>query len=138
MPAMRGTEREGGDLERAHVEAHQIGHALVVMDCGNRDAKARRKQQPNQHRHTERKQRDGRQADVGRDRIAGRAADHLEIEDRRPHDLAQCKCGKRKINAARPQHGTATASPMRPAAAPPSGMASNGDMAMFVLRYAEK
>ena len=40
----RGTDREGRDLKRPHVEAHQIGHALVIVDCGNRDAKARGKQ----------------------------------------------------------------------------------------------
>ena len=45
MPAMHRTEREGRDLERAHVEAHQVGDALVVMDRGDRDAKAGRKQQ---------------------------------------------------------------------------------------------
>ena len=97
-------EREGGNLERAHVEAHQVGDALVVMDRGDRNAKARRKQQPHQHRDAERKHRDRRQADERRDRIAGRAADHIEIEDRRPHDLAQREGGEREINAARPQH----------------------------------
>ena len=38
------------------------------------------------------------------DRIAGRAADHLEIEDRRAHDLAQREGGEREIDAARAQH----------------------------------
>src|SRR5947207_1767228 len=37
-------EREGSNLECAHVEAHKVGDALVIMDRGDRDAKASREQ----------------------------------------------------------------------------------------------
>ena len=98
------TEREGGNLERPHVEAHQVGNALVVMDRGDRDAKAGGKQKPNQHRDSERKHRDRRQAYERSDRVTSGSANHIEIEDRRPHDFAQRKGGECEIDAARPQH----------------------------------
>ena len=31
MPAISRAEREGRDLKRAHVDAHEVGDALVVM-----------------------------------------------------------------------------------------------------------
>ncbi len=77
-------EREGGNLERTHVEAHQVGDALVIMDRGDRDTKAGRKQQPNQHGDTERKHRDRWQTYERGDRITRRSADHIEVEDRSP------------------------------------------------------
>ena len=51
----RRAEREGRDLERAHVEAHQVGDALVVVHRGDGDAEPRREQQPDQDRHAARR-----------------------------------------------------------------------------------
>ena len=54
------SEREGGNLERTHVKAHQVGDAFVVMHGGDRDAKPGRKQQPDENRDAERERRDHR------------------------------------------------------------------------------
>jgi hypothetical protein len=98
------TEHEGGNLERTHVEAHQVGDALVIMDRGDRDAKAGSKQQPNQHRDAKCEHRDCRQAYERRNRITRGSADHIEIEDRCPHDFTQRKGGEREIDAPSPEH----------------------------------
>src|SRR6202022_4299873 len=45
-PGEPGAERERGDLKRAHVEAHEVGHAFVVMHCRDGDAKSRGEKQP--------------------------------------------------------------------------------------------
>ena len=97
-------EREGGDLEGPHVEAHEVGDALVVAHGGERDAEAGGEEQADDEEDRERKGRNGRQADIGRDRVAGRAAEHIEIEDGRLHDLAEREGRERQVDAARAQH----------------------------------
>ncbi len=49
------SDGEGGDLKAAHVEAHEIGHTLVVVHGGDRDAEAGREQQPDQNRDCQRR-----------------------------------------------------------------------------------
>ncbi len=97
-------EREGGDLEPAHVDAHEIGHPLIIVQRGHRDAEAGGEQQPYQHDDDRGRADDLRQPDEGSHRIAGGAADNLQIENDRLHDLPERKGGEREIDAAGAQH----------------------------------
>ena len=80
--AGRGVEQQLAQVAEGSVKLQQ---------AGDRDTEAGRKQQPHDSRDSKREDRNRGKADELGDGIAGGAADNLEIEDRRPHDLAQRK-----------------------------------------------
>ena len=90
--------------ESAHVDTYQVCRPFVVVHRDHRDPEARCKQQPDQRDDDNGRRGDGRQTDEGRNRIAGGATHHLEIENARLHDLAKREGGKGEINAAGAQH----------------------------------
>ena len=78
---------EGGTLQAAHRESHQVGDAFIIAHRRDADAKARMEKRNHQHDDRHRKGGDHGKADVRRHRIARGAAHHIEIQDRGLHNL---------------------------------------------------
>lgn len=74
------------------------------MHCGDRDPEAGGKQERNHKDNACGKQRDRRELDEGGDRVAGRAADHLQVQQRRLHDLSESEGRECQIDAAGAQN----------------------------------
>ena len=101
-----GAQRERGDLECPGIEPHQIGHALIVMHGGHRDAEPRREQHADDCEHDDGDHDDDQAVKIARHRISSRASDEADVEQSRLHDLTQRECRKRKIDAASAKNRT--------------------------------
>src|SRR5262245_31681604 len=97
-------QRKSSNLKRSDIEAHEIGHTLIIMDSGDGDTKAGHEQEPHRGRYAYSEVDYRRQADKGSDRIARRSPNHLQIENGGADDLAQSERCEREINATCAQH----------------------------------